>query len=175
VNRLGFVIVAVSLLLFVAVAAMWVRSYWRADGLVHARPGRQSGVWSHSGRLMFDTVGDDDVPVWPGWRAALHGWEHFADPIDEPPFIDHPAAAPRGLLGFKWASVGATGMLTRRVTTIAIPFWSIALLLSLPPLLAAARAVRRRTLRRKHICVTCGYDLRASRERCPECGTAITP
>ena len=38
------------------------------------------------------------------------------------------------------------------------------------------RKHRRQVLRRAAgQCVTCGYDLRASRKQCPECGTAVPP
>jgi hypothetical protein len=37
--------------------------------------------------------------------------------------------------------------------------------------IASQRARRER--RDRNLCVKCGYDLRASSERCPECGTLI--
>src|SRR5207245_2607799 len=55
--------------------------------------------------------------------------------------------------------------------TITSPFWMLALLGSLLPLVRLVMAVRRwRAVRRGH-CVVCGYDLRATPDRCPECGT----
>ncbi len=58
--------------------------------------------------------------------------------------------------------------------TCRIPIWSIAVgcavasgLLTVPPVL------RRRKRARRGQCLHCGYDLRGSTERCPECGMAF--
>ena len=53
-----------------------------------------------------------------------------------------------------------------------VPHWFVAVLLIPVPAAHVVR-VRRDTARgRRKVCATCGYDLRATPERCPECGSA---
>ncbi len=62
-------------------------------------------------------------------------------------------------------------------TSITLPHWSLVILFSLLPSRFLFRRVRvgwRARRRSRGLCPTCGYDLRASSERCPECGTAIS-
>ena len=55
-------------------------------------------------------------------------------------------------------------------TALVIPHWSIVLSTAALPLKRAVHALRRRRRYRAGLCLACGYDLRASPERCPECG-----
>lgn len=61
---------------------------------------------------------------------------------------------------------------------LSIEHWKIAALTAVLPTFGAARVLRRRAMRRRHLrtrhCPICGYDLRASSQRCPECGTPAT-
>ena len=57
---------------------------------------------------------------------------------------------------------------------IGLPYWLLTTLMSIPPawwLFRLVRAWRRRKHAAQGLCKTCGYDLRATPERCPECGT----
>jgi len=56
---------------------------------------------------------------------------------------------------------------------VGVPSWFAAMLFAVPPALFWRQARREQSRRKTNCCVSCGYDLRASKERCPECGTAI--
>ena len=69
----------------------------------------------------------------------------------------------------RWLPSVSTNLYQRWVVTIFVPYWCLLLLI------ATSTAVlweRDRRLPRGY-CQRCGYDLRASKDRCPECGTTI--
>jgi hypothetical protein len=54
---------------------------------------------------------------------------------------------------------------------IDVPHWMIIVVTSIAPLLVTFRSLHRRHYVEAGHCPRCGYDLRATPERCPECGT----
>ena len=75
------------------------------------------------------------------------------------------------------SQVSPNGVPWARQGTLRVPVWFVVLLLMVWPTLwlVQYRRVRRvRWRRNRGLCLTCGYDIRASKERCPECGTPVT-
>jgi hypothetical protein len=59
------------------------------------------------------------------------------------------------------------------VTEVVCPTWAVIAVLLLPMGLWAGIGWRQRRRVKAGHCANCGYDLRATPEKCPECGTAV--
>jgi hypothetical protein len=164
-GRLFMFCSAVSLLLCVAVCVLWVRSYWRRD-VFTLMDGHGGAQWVEMVRGGFQWVRFASVPAdtySTGWRVAPP-----TDALPSRPFI-----------GF--ASLSRTiplwdGTAVRQVpmSVVTIPAWFVAIFAGILPALAVSAMFQRRFWWRHGVCQKCGYDLRATPERCPECG-ALSP
>jgi hypothetical protein len=174
---------------WIAIGAIWMRSYYVLDQISLADSnGRLWGLASYQGSLQLIRS--------PRQTAQPRSIRWVAQRIPK----DAVAAAFYGqanvgwrMLGFNYISrnkpytqtllVGpfAAGLpLVSWLTAIpfesvGIPFWSL-FLIAFPPTYLSIRRWRREWRRwRAGKCFRCGYDLRASENRCPECGETILP
>jgi hypothetical protein len=57
---------------------------------------------------------------------------------------------------------------------VIIPHWALLLVSATTAIVLSRRLRRARRREERNLCRNCGYDLRASPERCPECGLAVS-
>ena len=166
-------------LIVAAIVAGWARSYWRHDFVevryVHPSPSREVSEPSFaSGKggccLSFEgswwNPGDEDLR-----HRYPNGWELTAT-TSAP---DYPW---RYLCRLAWEdySLGERGRQGYGQTIYAPHAVLLALMLARPAAGRIARVVRdQRHQRRSGLCPSCGYDLRATPGRCPECGAGRAP
>jgi hypothetical protein len=147
-RRLFNVLAAGALVLFVATVALWARSYLRADFVMYRGAGSISEIHTAPGTVRFVFLSG----------SALRSYKWY--------YTSYPAEY-RQPRGFEFRhSIGAGW----EAQTIACPFSLPCLLLLLGPTIWVFDAIRRRGRVVAGKCVRCGYDLRATPERCPECG-----
>lgn len=177
--RLRTIMRSATLIALVATAAMWARSYrtvngadlyvWSTKQGVYLSP----GIWTDRGLLSViwenagNPTGPDGIlrdgrpafrflvssrPVYPqgspAYSATRRTWRDYW-------FKFEPIERGDGVMG-DW--------------DLDIPFWAIAAALAAYWLPATFRSLRRRSRERRGRCTHCGYDLRGSPSRCPECG-----
>jgi len=131
-QKISKLAVAMSLVLCVATAALWVRSYQHLPRNLELRYQAANenrllcSISSSQGNLGL---------FWIRW-----------------PDHDSPLRSNDG---------------ARHDHYVGVPYWLLLLLFAVAPSIRVARGWRRPL---KGVCGTCGYDLRATPDRCPECG-----
>ncbi|HEX2971644.1 MAG TPA: hypothetical protein VHP11_04895 [Tepidisphaeraceae bacterium] len=88
-----------------------------------------------------------------------------------------PVDPPQGWLGFQWGRAPLPLLQSRSPqlgTAVVIPCWFLLFVVcAVLPMHRIRSKLLRRRRRQQGCCLACGYDLRASQGRCPECGEPI--
>ena len=190
--RLKLFLIFTSTFLAALASFAWNRSTTHQDRLTWARvwiaddrtiQRRAFGYNSGGGRMMLygaylaSTPGPDTDPAGlpfrdpqPGWRWRSEEIRSWATNVSVPRpgrLIDVPGVE----LTSEFRRDG-----DNRVRYLYVGLnWAVPLVVfAMPPAFAALTLFRRRRRRTAGLCRECGYDLRASQGRCPECGTAIS-
>jgi hypothetical protein len=159
---------SVSLVLCVAMVVEWVRSYSRTTSFERdarayngaeaytwrcvLRPGRLTlsyGMRSRGGpaAVIYDATDEDAARYDPGLDVGTTHLGFGAEWWHSPP-----------------------EMADQFNRAVSIPYWALAIFCAVGPIWSLRRRISRRVDDRV-LCPACGYDLRATPDSCPECGT----
>jgi hypothetical protein len=165
-----------SLLLWIASATLWIQS--RIVELTFLHSGQKDLlVRSGAGQLSLEA----DTIDWTNWaRDDPKGWTRVRSAL--------PAMRVAQQFGAPVTFWNRLGFAARHLTwpagpvselrIVIIPYWfllALATPLSARWLHRGLRSRRHRRLAAAGRCTTCGYDLRGTPDRCPECGSTPQP
>jgi len=181
-RRVSIVLSILSLLCCVGILVFWYRSHRLICDVVS---------WQRPGGIAYAAVSKNDrltliraklssakAPVgfmhWVDINAALTDQNHYTL-ASHLGLVSEPTSIPRQWGGPEWGHPDdkLQGVGSERVPArcIFLPYWVLMLLFLTAPTRLVAAELRRWQRVREGRCVVCGYDLRATPDRCPECGT----
>jgi len=169
------ILTAFSLLFFVTVCVLWVRSYHLSDQFRYRSDRGWRSMNSAQGYLTFHML----IADWSDQPPDSRGFTYQRDLPTRPHNWLIFLSSESSDIDTTWKKAGFAWYSKRRAdgvfSAIAVaPFWSLAALTTLLPLIWTIGRFRSRRRHTSGLCPTCNYDLRASPTRCPECGTDIT-
>jgi hypothetical protein len=129
-------------------------------------------ITTGSGVIMFSAAIITDGPFVPADQLIQRGFHAGQAAPDLNWKTGDTFLRNRGFGDYHW-TYGTPGDPTKSFVMndgFSIPSWFAAAIFAILPLLWMISARRNRLRRKLGHCATCGYDLRATPDRCPECG-----
>jgi hypothetical protein len=173
-------IAILSLVLFFCTGVLDIRSRFCSDWLRYLHGGDGQWLITHRGHLEF---GSFSTPA-PATPSQPQGFKYTRDMVLGDiynPFFGMDIETYETTFFWQLGGVGFYSIHNprsgNRHLSLIVPFWLILILTALPPLAWLGQRRRaRRVPGAQNLCATCGYDLRATPDRCPECGrpTAVS-
>jgi hypothetical protein len=159
-----------ALLVCVVTIVFWVRSYFRNDCLGYQwanvnsyRYARSSLETARGGVILTYHFGQTNTPH----SNPPAGFFFVINPLQRFP-----------LSRVQWGGFGYQHQVSQTsewgyssLTRITAPLWLVILLSAILPLRWGWLKWRSYCIKRIGLCRSCGYDMRGTPERCPECGT----
>lgn len=170
--RIAFnMLTVLSLVLAILIAGLWVRSYWHRGYVQFSAGPKTVFIHSMEGRIS--------ITLRPGARPSTRGEVLLASHSSAALDLKYRRAIERreqlearadGRLRYElggflfWHRPAGPGSIVR------VPHSAMIIGLVLLSMVAAWRRLRTLAAFAGHCCSACGYDLRATPARCPECG-----
>jgi hypothetical protein len=170
-------VTVLSLVFFLVAVTVWVRGYFVEDVINWRRADAWRVLRSSRGHLIYDVNLSN-------WSAGPLGWKYATDVASASTLLNAKVSGatlsigPRdrwtngeygGFEWWRWSSPRGNS-----IAMFAAPVWSVAAVTLIVPVGWVLSRVYRSRVRRRDLrvgrCVSCGYDLRATPGRCPECG-----
>ncbi|HYE21673.1 MAG TPA: hypothetical protein VEA69_24720 [Tepidisphaeraceae bacterium] len=177
--------IVASRLIFLATCVLWVRSHWQSDQVLRQTI-RRDGDGAAIARVLLKTepggifLAGQRLYAEGGFvgavtrrEADLTGggggarWVYESEPATPRERTDGAGWRP-----ISWESQAFQGPpYDGYIWAVEVRYWAVAVLAALGPVVRGVRHARRRARERTPgLCPACTYDLRATPDRCPECG-----
>ena len=153
---------AISLVICMLTTALWVRSYYFLDAIDWSTSRGRAGFSTTQGHIAYGAV-----TLTPAYRGTvIQGLSYRSTAVGYGFSLSIMRPWWTSWTGFALAQVRQSSF---SAWDLRVPFWLPLLLSAIAPVLWC----RRRHRYPPGTCQQCGYDLRASPDRCPECGTIV--
>lgn len=177
--------VALSAIIFIFLIALWIRGHFRGDVIQWSGGRWPCFVANGDGYLGFMTARDDSpddsqlrlrIAYRENGEQVLRRFsgQDIRDLLPDVNKLDGDETDE--IRSERFAGVFVTRFQNSRTgewrtMMLGVPVWGVVAASTLLPAFWMIAAIRRRRTRIEGCCRRCGYDLRATPERCPECGT----